>query len=94
MTDKEWKELCEFINIQNGLFFVEVSEEYYETISFLFKKITIPCIDIKIGDLPEIKISQNGKLYFREVVRNRIIDHLFAEGRTEEQIIAIIKNLL
>lgn len=94
MTDKEWKELCEFINIQKELFFVEVSEEYSETTSFLFKKITIPCIDIKIANLPEIKISQTGKMYFREVVNNRIVDHLFVEGRTEEQIIQIIKNLL
>lgn len=94
MTDKDWKRLCEFLNIQNELFYVEVSEEYYETMSFLFKKITIPCIDIKIGDLPEIKISQSGKLYFREVVKNRIVDHLFAECRTIEQIVQIIRNLL
>lgn len=94
MTEKDWKKLCEFLNIQDELFYVEVSEEYYETTSILFKKIIVPCIDIKIGDLPEIKISQTGKLYFREVVNNRIVDHLFAEGRTKEQIMQIIRNLL
>lgn len=94
MTYKEWKELCEFLNIQNELFFVEVSEEYYETIFLPLKKIKVPCKNIKIGDLPEIKISRRGNMYFRKITGLRITECLFAEYRTEKQIIQIIKNLL